>query len=95
MDELSAMSDDQLTGLLKLTNLILAGECPRILKIGDVLPLLKDLERTWFKVLIGGSPEGGSRLWSCAGSDPTGGGPRTRSYERLRHDPSVENKFPS
>ena len=45
MDELSAMSDDQLTGLLKLTNLILAGECPCILKIGDVLPLLKDLER--------------------------------------------------
>ena len=44
MDELSAMSDEQLTGLLKLTNLILAGECPRILKIGDVLPLLKDLE---------------------------------------------------
>ena len=45
MDELAALSDSQLEPFLHMTHLIFAGETPSVLKLGDVAPLPKDLER--------------------------------------------------
>ena len=46
VEELEAMSDVQLEPIRVLCNLQLVGECPPILKIGDVIPFLKDWRRT-------------------------------------------------
>jgi len=40
------MTDKQLEPVLVICNLLLAGEGPTILKIGDIIPLLKDMRRT-------------------------------------------------
>jgi len=40
------MTDKQLEPVLVICNLVLAGEGPTILKIGDIIPLLKDMRRT-------------------------------------------------
>jgi len=39
------MSDEQLIPDLAITNLIFAGEAPEIIKLGDIVPLPKDLKR--------------------------------------------------
>jgi hypothetical protein len=45
IDELAALSDEQLELLLPLCELLFAGEAPPAMKLGDVVPLPKDLER--------------------------------------------------
>jgi len=46
VEELQDMTDKQLKSVLVICNLPLAGECPTILKIGDIIPFLKDMRRT-------------------------------------------------
>ena len=46
VEELQDMTDKQLEPVLVICNLLLAGEGPTILKIGDIVPLLKDVRRT-------------------------------------------------
>jgi len=46
VEKLQDMTDEQLGLVLIICNLLLAGESPTILKIGDIIPLLKDLQRT-------------------------------------------------
>ena len=46
IDELAALTDKQLTPVLVVCNLGLAGELPPCLKLGDVVPLLKD----WYRI---------------------------------------------
>ena len=46
VEELEALSDVQLEPIRVLCNLQLVGECLPILKIGDVIPFLKDWRRT-------------------------------------------------
>ena len=43
VDELQDMTDEQLVPVLIICNLLIAGESPKILKIGDIIPLLKDV----------------------------------------------------
>jgi len=38
------MSDQQLLPILTITNLIFAGESPEIIKLEDIVPLMKDLK---------------------------------------------------
>ena len=45
VDEICEMSDEQLIPILAITNLIFAGEVPEIIKLGDIVPLRKDLKR--------------------------------------------------
>jgi hypothetical protein len=45
VDEIYEMSDEQLIPILAITNLIFAGEAPEIIKLGDIVPLPKDLKR--------------------------------------------------
>jgi len=46
VEELQDMTDKQLKPVLVICNLLLAGEGPTILKICDIIPLLKDVRRT-------------------------------------------------
>jgi len=46
VEELQDMTDEQLVPVLIICNLLLAGESQKILKIGDIIPLLKDMRRT-------------------------------------------------
>jgi hypothetical protein len=46
VEELQDMTDTQLEPVLVIYNLLLAGEGPTILKLGDIIPLLKIMRRT-------------------------------------------------
>jgi len=46
VEELQDMTDEQFVPVLIICNLLLAGESPKILRIGDSIPLLKDMRRT-------------------------------------------------
>ena len=46
VEELQDMTDEQLEPVFVICNLLLAGEGPTILKLGDIIPLLKDMRRT-------------------------------------------------
>ena len=45
VDEICALGDEELIPMLAITELIFAGEAPDILKMGDIVPLPKDLKR--------------------------------------------------
>jgi len=46
VEELEDITDEQLELVLDICNLLLAGKGPTILKLGDIIPLLKDMRRT-------------------------------------------------